>query len=344
MRAAAGLLLWAARFSIYGPISIPDHQLWLQNLQHESFAAARGTSPAGIFMKTSVTRRSFLAAGIAAPTALASQWVPGFAAEDPAKFKLGIVTYNVPKDWDLPTLLKVCREVGITAIECRTTHKHGVEPTLTADERRAVKKQFADSGVVFWGCGSVCEFHSDDPKVVQKNVEDCKEFVKLVHDLGGRGVKVRPNGVPKGADEQKTFEQIGRALKECGAAAADAGIEICVEVHGPTTQIPKNMKTIMEACGHKAVGVTWNSNATDVENGSVAHSFDLLKPWIRSCHINDLENDAKGKYPYRELFKLLRGISYDRFTMCEVGTAYGVEEGTKFLKGYKSLWEKLVKG
>jgi sugar phosphate isomerase/epimerase len=188
----------------------------------------------------------------------------------------------------------------------------------------------------------VCEFHSADPAVVKKNIEECKKFVDLVKDIGGRGVKVRPNGVPKDADPQKTFEQIGKALIECGKAADGAGIDIWVEVHGPVTQIPKNMKTIMDACGHKSVGVTWNSNAADVEKGSVAASFELLKPWIRSCHINDLENDASGKYPYRELFKLLRGIGYDRYTMCEVGKSYPVAEGTEFLKKYKELWDKLV--
>jgi sugar phosphate isomerase/epimerase len=291
---------------------------------------------------STISRRSFLAAGAAAVAGgLSTQ---STAADEAAKFKLGTVTYNVPKDWDLPTLLKVSKEVGIAAIECRTTHKHGVEPTLTADQRKDVKKQFADSGVVFWGCGSVCEFHSDNPTVVKKNIEECKQFVKLVHDIGGHGVKVRPNGVPKGADEQKTFEQIGKALQECGKAAADAGVEIWVEVHGAITQLPKNCRTIMEACGHKSVGLTWNSNGTDIENGSVAKSFELLKPWIRSCHINDLENDANGKYPYRELFKLLRGAGYDRYTLCEVGKAYNVEEGTEFFKKYKTMWDKLVKG
>ena len=290
-----------------------------------------------------LSRRSFLAAGAAlASGGLCPPLAQG--ADEAAKFKLGIVTYNVPKDWDLPSLLKVCKEVGIAAIECRTTHKHGVEPSLTADQRKDVKKQFADAGVVFWGCGTVCEFQSADPAMVKKHVEDCKQFVKLVHDIGGMGVKVRPNGMPKGADEQKTFEQIGKALQECGKAAEDAGVEICVEVHGAITQIPKNMKTIMEACGHKKVGVTWNSNPTDVENKSVAASFDLLKPWIKSCHINDLTNDASGKYPYRELFKLFRGIGYDHYTMCEVGNAYDVAKGTEFLKGYKKLWDELVKG
>ena len=90
-------------------------------------------------------------------------------------------------------------------------------------------------------------------------------------------MKVRPNGVPKGADPQKTFEQIGKALIACGNAAEDAGIEIWVEVHGAITQVPKNMKTIMEACGHKSVGVTWNSNATDLENKSVAAAFRIAE-------------------------------------------------------------------
>src|SRR5207237_6511613 len=135
---------------------------------------------------------------------------------------LGIVTYNVPKDWDLPTLLKVCKEVGIAAIECRTTHKHGVEPSLTADQRKDVKKQFADAGIVFWGCGSVCEFHSADSAVVKKNIETCKEFVQLAADLGGKGVKVRPNGVGKGQTVEQACKQIGEALIPCGKAAAEA--------------------------------------------------------------------------------------------------------------------------
>ncbi len=82
-----------------------------------------------------LSRRAFLAG--TAGTLAANPFESSLRAADPgAKFGLGIVTYNVPKDWDLPTLLKVCREVGIAAVECRTTHKHGVEPTLTASQRK----------------------------------------------------------------------------------------------------------------------------------------------------------------------------------------------------------------
>lgn len=288
------------------------------------------------------SRRSLLTAAAATPALLSTAG----AAENVkpvSKFKLGLVSYNVSATWDLKTTLDICKRVGIAAVECRTTHKHGLEPSLDAEARKNVKKQFADAGIVFWGCGSICEFHSAESSVVEKNVETCKQFVKLVADLGGKGVKVRPNGVAKGSTPEKACEQIGKALIECGKAASDAGVEIWVEVHGSVTQLPKNMKAIMDFCGHPSVGVTWNSNATDLANGSIAEGFELLKSHIKSCHINNLENDANGKYPYRDLFKRLAGIGYDRYTLIEVGNTFEPGNGEAYLRLYKAMWNELTK-
>lgn len=293
-----------------------------------------------------LSRRDLLCAAAVQAAALTAQSTQAARPEKTAdpRFKLGLVTYNVAKDWDLPTLLKVCRNAGVAAVECRTTHRHGVEPALSPAARSDVKKRFADSGVVFWGCGSVCEFHSEQPAVVRKNIETCKEFVQLVADLGGKGVKVRPNGIGKGMTVEKCCEQIGAALASCGKAAADAGVEIWVEVHGPTTSHPRNMKTIMDACRHPAVGVTWNSNGTDLVNGSLAVGFDLLAKHIRSCHINDLENDKRGTYPYRDLFRRLATIGYDRYTLCEYGKSFDPAAGEAFLKTYRETWQELARG
>ncbi|WP_020470349.1 sugar phosphate isomerase/epimerase family protein [Zavarzinella formosa] len=296
-------------------------------------------------------RREFVVAGASAGVVAVGS-VTGAEPAKPAAssaagipFQLGMVTYNVAAQWDLATTLKICKSVGIAAVECRTTHKHGVEPSLTKDQRADVKKQFADSGVAFWGAGSTCEFHAPDETVVKKNIELCKTFIDLVAEIGGKGVKVRPNGLPKGVPVEKTLAQIGKALKECGTAAESAGIEICVEVHGPGTQEPANAKTIMEETAHKSVGLTWNSNPTDVKAGSVKESFDMLKPWIKSCHINEIYKDAAKIYPYRELFSLLRSIGYNRYTMIEVGrTPTDPASGEDMLRYYKALWTELARG
>jgi sugar phosphate isomerase/epimerase len=282
------------------------------------------------------TRRDFLAT--AAPLAVAGGAAGNHADKATPGFRLGIVTYNIAATWDLATILRVCKSLGYAAVELRTTHRHGVEPSLSARERTEVRKRFEDAGVTIWGCGTVCEFHASDAALVRKNIETCKQFVQLTHDLGGRGVKVRPNGLPKDVPVPTTLDQIGAALAECGQAAADAGVEIWLEVHGAGTSHPPHCRTIMQRCAHKCVGITWNSNPQDVKDGSVAPYFESLRPWIRSCHINELHSG----YPYRELFRLLRNMKYDRFTLAEIPGAADVASAERLLRYYKALWTELA--
>lgn len=288
-------------------------------------------------------RRHFLqTAGILAASAAPQS--PAATDKPPLKYRLGIVTYNIAAAWDVATILKVCKTVGLSPVELRTTHKHGVEPSLSPAERKEVRKRFADAGIGIWGCGTTCEFHSPDPAEVKKQIETCKAFVQLAADLGARGVKVRPNGLPPGVPAEKTLEQIGKALVECGRAAAEAGVEIWVEVHGRGTAHPPHMKTIMMHCGHPSVGVTWNSNRDDIKDGSVAEYFKLLQPWVRSCHINELHKEMTGGYPYRELFRLLRETGYDRVTLVEVGRGMpDAASGEELLRYYKALWTELTR-
>jgi sugar phosphate isomerase/epimerase len=260
--------------------------------------------------------------------------------EPPLRFRLGIVTYNIAATWDVAALLRICGAVGLNPVELRTTHRHGVEPTLTADQRRDVRRRFQDAGIEIWGCGTVCEFHSTDQAVVRRNIEDCRRFCQLVADIGGRGVKVRPNDLPQGVAPERTIAQIGRSLRDCGRAAADAGVEIWVEVHGPRGAAhPPNVRSMMQEADHASVGVTWNSNQTDIVGGSVAEYFRLLRPWIKSCHINELH----AGYPYRELFRLLRETNYDRVALAEIQGMPDEASGERLMRFYKALWTELAR-
>jgi sugar phosphate isomerase/epimerase len=292
-------------------------------------------------MMSDSSRRDFLAAtgtGLLAAGAGASQQ-PAPRVEHPLRYRLGIVTYNIAANWQLPALLRICRAVGLSPVELRTTHRHGVEPTLTAQQRRDVRQRFMDAGVEIWGCGTVCEFHSTDQQIVRRNIDSCKQFIQLVADIGGKGVKVRPNALPRDVPNERTLMQIGTALNECGRAAADANVEIWVEVHGTGTAHPPHMRTIMQQADHPRVGVTWNSNQTDIVNGSVAEYFRMLRPWIKSCHINELHSG----YPYRELFRLLRETDYDRVTLAEIQSMPDEATGERLMRYYKALWTELTR-
>lgn len=250
---------------------------------------------------------------------------------------LGAVTYNVLKDWDLETVITKLEEAGFEAVELRTSHKHGVEPSLGEMERAKVRARFEKSKVRLLSYGSTCEFHSADAAVRKQNVETGKTFVDLAHDTGAWGVKVRPNGFPADVAREQTIANIGASLRELGDYAAGKGVEIWVEVHGRDTQVPPVCAAIMRATKHTSVGLCWNSNPTDVVNGSVKQSFEMLRPWIKSCHINELANE---KYPWRELFALLQKSNYERYTLMEVAES---KEPERFMRNYRALWKELCR-
>jgi len=258
----------------------------------------------------SIARRHFLAQSAAG---LAMLSAPAWAASRPAanKLKLGLVTYNWGKDWDIPTIISNCEATGFAGVELRSTHKHGVEITIDGMRRAEVKRLFADSKVELVGLGSACEYHAVDPAVLQKNIEETKQFVKLCKDVGGTGVKVRPNGLPKERSVEQTLEQIGKALNDVGKFGADHGVQIRVEVHGRGTAEIPHMKSIMDIADHPNVVVCWNCNPQDLNGEGLAHNYNLLKNRIGTVHIHDLRND---NYPWKDLFPMLKATETESFT------------------------------
>jgi sugar phosphate isomerase/epimerase len=222
-------------------------------------------------------------------------------------------------------------------VELRTTHAHRVEPKLSAAERAEVKKRFADSPVTLVGLGSAEDFHRPDPAALQKSIENTKAFIRLSHDVGGSGVKVRPNDLPKGVPPEKTIDQIGKALNVVGAYGADYGQQIRLEVHGGCARLPI-MKQIMDVATHPNVAVCWNSNAQDLEAPGLEHNFNLVKARLSATtHVKPV--NSKG-YPYQELLKLFVKADYHGWWLLEAGD--DPPDRVKALAEQRVLFDKML--
>lgn len=228
--------------------------------------------------------------------------------------KWGFVTYQWGEDWDLPTVIANCEKAGALGVELRTGHKHGVEPSLTAPQRREVRARFANSPVAFVGPGTAeCFDHADAAKLAAA-IEATKAFITLSHDLGGSGVKVRPNNLHPGVPREKTIEQIGKSLNVVAAFGAGYGQQIRLEIHGKCRELP-TIKQIMDVADHPNVALCWNCNPSDVEGAGLESNFDLVKNRLgATAHVRQLNG---GAYPYRELMGLFVKADYAGWLLLE---------------------------
>lgn len=277
-----------------------------------------------------------LGLSIASPGFLA-RWVAWAEETTPRSIRLGLVTYLWGRDWDLPTLLANCEKTGMEGVELRTEHAHGVEPEIGPQQRAEVKKRFADTSVVLVGLGSNEAFHYPDPERLRHSIERTKAFIKLSHDVGGRGVKVKPNDLPKEVPQEKTIEQIGRALNELAAFAADYGQRLRLEVHGQCSPLPI-MRKIMDVATHPNVGLCWNSNPEDLQGQGLEYNFNLVKDRLAdTVHVRELN---LGDYPYQRLFELLVTNQYRGWILLECRT--NPPDRVAALIEQRKVWEEMM--
>lgn len=248
----------------------------------------------------------------------------------------GLVTFQIAQDWDLNTIIDNCEKIGLKGVELRTTHAHGVEVSLSAEERKEVKKKFEDSPVELVGLGSIFEYHYPDPSELKKHIEGTKEYVKLARDVGASGVKVRPNKLPPELSEEKALEQIGKSFGECAAFAADYGIELRLEVHGPETARLFRIRKILDWADHPNAKVCWNCNPEDLEDGGLKANFDMISEKISLVHTRDLCDE---NYPYCRLFQKLKEIEYKGYCLAEIPAS---PDPVRVLRYYRAVLDTFL--
>ncbi|MBX3450501.1 MAG: sugar phosphate isomerase/epimerase [Planctomycetaceae bacterium] len=288
-------------------------------------------------------RRQFLQVSAVASSAALVPWSFARGQSDlegkkGANIRYGLVTYQWGKDWDLPTLIANCEAAGVGGVELRTTHKHGVEPSLSPAQRDEVRKRFADSSVVCVGIGSDERFDNPDPAKVAAAIEATKAFVELSHDIGASGVKVKPDRFWPDVPREKTIAQIGESLQKLGEFAEGFGQQVRLEVHGQCAELP-TIKSIMDIATHPNVGVCWNSNPQDLQGDGLEANFRMVcDRFGQTAHIHLMESET---YPHDKLLDLYVGIDYSGWLMLEEGKV--PEDPAAALKSERERFDAALK-
>lgn len=303
-------------------------------------------------MKLTTSRRNFIvnaaaisAAALAAPaTGLASVYRDNEINFQLNKkpLKLGLMTYMIGADWDIETIIENLKTTNLEHVELRTTHKHGVEVSLSKQQRNEVKKRFADANIAI-SLASAFSYHYDDQNELRKSIESTKEYLQLAADIGAEGIRVFPNEVPEEGNKNREIilKQIARSASECANVGHNLGVQLRLEEHGIGTANIPVIKQILDYADNPHLYIIWNCSDSDhtgeglpkgYEGMSLEKQFDLVKDKIGCVHLRDLSTN----YPWRRLFSLLNKSGYKGY--CDIEVSPASCEPIRYLDNFRALF------
>ena len=248
--------------------------------------------------------------------------------------KLSLLTYQLGIGMSLDELLTVCARYGYKGIECRAqlNHGHGVELEATPAQRAEIKAKFEDSPVNLCGISTSCRFESAEASERQEHVDIAKQFIDLAAEVGAPRVRVFGNAFPPGSDKDQVIENVGACLAQIAEHAAGTGVDCNLEMHGDFYYWQYTLRAV-ELANHDRIGIVYNCDPRETKWGPISTFLNPVAPYLRHIHLHNLEDP---KYPYPELFRILRNMGYAEYMSLEAG---GSEDPERVIALYARLFE-----
>ena len=160
---------------------------------------------------------------------------------------------------DLDELIAAMKRHGYDGLEARVEwdHASGIEASLTADERAAVKAKLEANGLEMCCVATSVRMADPDRAAREKHIEDLHTYIDLAADLGA--TKVRTFGGPQAGRKGELHAAVEYAVEgyaQCVDHAAERGVTILMETHDDWSN-SASVRAVVERLNHPNLKVLW---------------------------------------------------------------------------------------
>lgn len=232
--------------------------------------------------------------------------------------KTAFMSFSTP-ELTLAETLNLAEELGYDGFEPRAgaRHAHGIDLTLSSNERDALKQQIADSPIDLCCLAVSCRYA--DPTTVDENIEETRRYIELAADLDIPRLRVFGGEIPSEVSREAAIENVAVALKQLADRARGYQVTICLETHDDWCD-PNHVAAVMQAVGSEKVAVNWDIMHPVRKRGfTMEEAYNILKPWIQHIHIHDglaspdqlqMLPIGQGEIDHAAAFALLKQADY----------------------------------
>lgn len=225
--------------------------------------------------------------------------------------KLGFTTYQLPQNLNFEESIRLAKKTGCAGIDFRTgnVYKHGVEVSLSPEERRQMRRMLEDNYLELASINSEYSFDNPDENERRKSIEGAKQCCLLASDFSSRLVRLFGN-IIRTDNAHETVKYVSDAIREVCDYAATLNVTCLIEMHGDFNYYGYALE-VVHLVDRPNIGILYNCDLRDLLAGSCIDTFKRVEKYVKHIHCKDLDSG----YPFTELFEELYRIGYDGYLL-----------------------------
>ncbi|MBI3985329.1 MAG: TIM barrel protein [Lentisphaerae bacterium] len=205
--------------------------------------------------------------------------------------KLSFATLGCP-DWKLDQIVQTAKALGYDGVDLRGIAGEHIGPDETPDERRRIRKLFADAGIEIPCIMGYTKFTWDDPAKLKESVDVGLKYVATARDIGCPMLRVF-GGQWSTAGREESIRRVIEGVKPLVARAEKAGVKIAMETHDDWCK-GENLKAVLDGIPSPSFGVCWDvANSFLVE--PLEKTYATVKDRLFHVHYKDVKKTDKGE-------------------------------------------------
>ena len=251
--------------------------------------------------------------------------------------KLAFMSSVLPKK-TLTELLAIGVHYGYEGIEFRPEweHGHGIELTASADRRKDIAKELADSLLEGCALSPGVKFCSPDVQQRDAQLESLRKYVQLAADVGIGRLRVFGDPIPKDGQRAACYTYQAEYLARAAVEAEQAGVTIVLETHMNFRAFDAG--EMLYRTGYpSALRVNWHLDHFLGHGEDVDEAYRHVKGRVAHVHFSI---GADGAVPdhIRRQAELLADEGYEGFFSVEL---IGPDNPQAVMANHAEGWKKL---
>ncbi|HEY3319426.1 MAG TPA: sugar phosphate isomerase/epimerase family protein [Planctomycetota bacterium] len=229
---------------------------------------------------------------------------------------LGLMAYQLAKDWDLETTAKMCREGKMESFEffAEPSYKQKISLEMQPAEAKKCRKVFADNGVHIAGLAITERYDGPSVAAVKEAVARTKQYVLLAVDMGAPRLRCLGDRFHDGEPKAWTIARVSNALSEIVQYSAGLGVDIGFEMHGSFSAWEDALE-VVKRVNHPRCYLVHNSQPANTPVDDFDRVFEIIRPHLGHVHFHDL---LDTKFPYKKFIRKLRDSNYEGYCSLEL--------------------------